>query len=994
MKFAASLVAFIFGCGSTIAADWPMYKGNSARDGYTAETLSPKLSLRWAVKSANAPVPAWPMSTRMGFDRAFHPVIAGDTLFYGSSADGSIRALEAATGKERWVFYTGAPVRFAPACWKDRIFAASDDGYLYCLAAADGKVLWKKHGGSDDRMILGNDRMISRWPARGGPVVHGDIVYFAAGIWPSEGVYLYALNAETGKVLWCNDKSGSIFMGQPHGGAYAASGASAQGYLVVNDEQLLVPTGRAVPAVFDRESGKFKYFHLQANGHKGGSATFAIGPYFFNAGYTYDATTGKVLDPIGAGEVAATPDGLILSTTKDVVAYQWADKTKLEKKIELIKYKGLEKLWTIADAPGGAAIVVAGKSIVCGGDKRVTLADRDAKKVAWSAEVDGLANGLAVAKGRLFVSTDKGTLYCFDTEATAKPDLREAQLRDDVYGKNDTAAALAVEILKQSGVTDGYCVDLGCGDGALAYEIAKRSKLNVYAIDADPENVSKARRNLAAAGLLGVRVTVHHGDPALSPYPKYVADLVVSSRSAMGTNDKLIAEVKRVQRPFGGVAILGKLDSLTKTVRGALDGAGQWTHQYADPANTCCSADNIVQGQLGMLWFRDSDLDSPSRHGRAPAPLFMDGRMFVEGTNAIRCVDAYNGRRLWEYSIPNVLKPYAGEHLMGTAGTQSNFCIAKDGLYVRHGKTCLRLDPATGKKLAEFTAPKTADDKEVPWGYIATDRALLFGSLADTRHIVKFPYGKSDMSQLFTESVAIFALDGVTGQKKWTYNAKHSIRHNAIAIGGGHVYLIDRPTAAKDLLNGDKEKDHPEGELIALDAATGKEIWRVKQKVYGTTLALSTANDVLLMSYQPTRFKLPSEIGGRLTAFKASKGERLWDEEAKYTTRPLINGKTIYAEGGAWDLATGEKSAFPLKRSYGCGQLAGCTNMMVFRSATLAYFDLLSPKGVTDYGGLRPGCWINAIPAGGLVMVPDATSGCQCSYLNQAWIVLHPLDRE
>ena len=66
--------------------------------------------------------------------------------------------------------------------------------------------------------------------------------------------------------------------------------------------------------------------------------------------------------------------------------------------------------------------------------------------------------------------------------------------------------------------------------------------------------------------------------------------------------------------------------------------------------------------------------------------------------------------------------------------------------------------------------------------------------------------------------------------------------------------------------------------------------------------------------------------------------------------------------------------------------------MMVFRSATLGYYDLLSPKGVIDYGGLRPGCWINAILAGGIVMVPDATAGCQCSYLNQAWIALQPIE--
>ena len=60
----------------------------------------------------------------------------------------------------------------------------------------------------------------------------------------------------------------------------------------------------------------------------------------------------------------------------------------------------------------------------------------------------------------------------------------------------------------------------------------------------------------------------------------------------------------------------------------------------------------------------------------------------------------------------------------------------------------------------------------------------------------------------------------------------------------------------------------------------------------------------------------------------------------------------------------------------------------MFRSATLGFFDLTKDEGVEDYGGLRPGCWINAIPAGGVVLVPDATAGCQCSYLNRAWVAL------
>jgi len=66
--------------------------------------------------------------------------------------------------------------------------------------------------------------------------------------------------------------------------------------------------------------------------------------------------------------------------------------------------------------------------------------------------------------------------------------------------------------------------------------------------------------------------------------------------------------------------------------------------------------------------------------------------------------------------------------------------------------------------------------------------------------------------------------------------------------------------------------------------------------------------------------------------------------------------------------------------------------MLVFRSATLGYFDLTGTRRTENYGGIRPGCWINAIPAGGLILMADAASWCTCSYLNQATCALQPVE--
>ena len=59
-------------------------------------------------------------------------------------------------------------------------------------------------------------------------------------------------------------------------------------------------------------------------------------------------------------------------------------------------------------------------------------------------------------------------------------------------------------------------------------------------------------------------------------------------------------------------------------------------------------------------------------------------------------------------------------------------------------------------------------------------------------------------------------------------------------------------------------------------------------------------------------------------------------------------------------------------------------------SALLGYIDLTRGQQTENHGGIRPGCWVNAIPAGGLVLLADAASWCTCSYLNQATIALEP----
>ena len=256
-----ALVILISIGGGALGADWPQYRADAARSAYTPEELPRALTLDWTRQPQNPPHRAWVgrslSPSRMKFDWCHAPVVSSGVLFFGSSADHQIHALDAKTGREKWSFFTAGPVRLAPAVWRDRVLAVSDDGYLYCLDAKTGNLAWKLRAGPRDEWMVGNGRLVSRWVARGGPAVRDGVVYFAAGIWPLEGVYVYAVNVADGSVIWRNESSGDYEIEHPHMGSVARGAATSQGYLAIGEDKVYVSTGRSTPQRWWRRRCEF-----------------------------------------------------------------------------------------------------------------------------------------------------------------------------------------------------------------------------------------------------------------------------------------------------------------------------------------------------------------------------------------------------------------------------------------------------------------------------------------------------------------------------------------------------------------------------------------------------------------------------------------------------------------------------------------------------------------------------------------------------------------
>jgi hypothetical protein len=258
------------------------------------------------------------------------------------------------------------------------------------------------------------------------------------------------------------------------------------------------------------------------------------------------------------------------------------------------------------------------------------------------------------------------------------------------------------------------------------------SRVHTVIIGIPEKSALDTRKALDEQGAYGVGAAVLDTD--LKNLPQYFASIAVveSPSTEWASSKERVAELYERLRPYGGearvVAPKDVIAALEKTVKdanlpgaqfevkdrigalvraGALPGSANWTHQYADCSNSVVSKDTLVQAPLGMLWFGgSSNKDVLPRHGHGPSEQVVDGRLFIEGPDMIRAMDVYTGRVLWQASLPQIGKAYDNtSHQPGANEIGSNYVSLPDGIYIAYGEKCLRLNPATGEKMSEFTLP-------------------------------------------------------------------------------------------------------------------------------------------------------------------------------------------------------------------------------------------------------------------------------------------------
>ncbi|MFI4862081.1 MAG: PQQ-binding-like beta-propeller repeat protein [Phycisphaerales bacterium JB063] len=1029
-------------CSVPALADWPAYRGDHGRRGYHPDALEFPLQLQWVNTLAPSPAPAWPkpargslwqnlthIEARVTDDIAYQPVVAQGKVLFGSSANDRLYCLDLATGEVVWSFVADAPIRYAPEVAAGKVFFGSDDGLVRCLSLVDGRLIWQHRPGADGDLIPGNGRLISPWPIRTGVLVDGGVVYACAGLFPSQGTYAVALKADDGALVWRTP------LGEQ----------SPQGYLLASADTLFVPTGRSNPFAIDKQTGAVGRSYGTPGGTYAVLADDALiaGPGNNNTLQSVAPDSGQNLMSYQGKHLAVGPTVTYFVTGEKLFALNRVRYTELSNAAAALR-KELEPLgdapehrqrivalqqqlaqvqrevqacvlWEV-ETQDHASLIAAGQHVIVGGDGRVTAYRAEDGGRAWQQRIEGAVMGLAASDGVLVATTDRGAVYLF---GQARPEGGAVRTGPTPAGRVELTAsqrALFDTLSQQHMNPRGYAAVLGEVPIEVVVFLTELTELRVLVVVDDPAQGEALRDALTQRGLYGRRVSVHTSADRRIPVTDYCINLVIDlSAQDNADNAWPRGEIQRVLAPSRGVALLADGEAYR---RPALDDAGTWTHMYANPANDSNSGEDNLTGEVALQWFGGPGPNRMiDRHLRGPPPLAIGGRVIMVGENKLIGVDAYNGTELWELDMPESQRyamPYDAGYI---AADETHVYAAVDAeVWV--------VDAETGERTGRVALPRGIDTDQFHWGYLALVEGELLGSVihADAP-VVKPERAVSDMSYRsgypLVTSVGLFKTRPGQRRPDWTRNVG-VIVNGTITQRDGRVYFVE---SRNDAAMQDEDGRIPVETLlaadcfvVALDAESGETLWEVP-------VNLPNARNILyLVASEDGKLVLSTSVDAPndtaryfLRVLDAHRGTELWKAEhlhvkgglyhGEQVHHPVILGNRLVAEPVIYNLDNGAVmnpdggvSPWQINRpGHSCGTMSGAGDFLFFRASNPTMLDLTDQTTGTDrftrLAPTRAGCWINVLPAQGLVLIPEASASCVCSYALQTSMAFRPVPR-
>ena len=168
--------------------DWPTYRHDAERTGFTNTKVPVKLKRAWETDIDG---------------RLSSGVVAEGRVFVASVDAHTVHSLDAKNGKALWSYTAGGRVDSPPTIYQGRVLFGSADGWVYCLRSSDGELAWRFRAAPADLRLTSFEQLESAWPVHGSVLVQDDIVYCVAGrsMFLDGGLRLLRLDPETGRKI-------------------------------------------------------------------------------------------------------------------------------------------------------------------------------------------------------------------------------------------------------------------------------------------------------------------------------------------------------------------------------------------------------------------------------------------------------------------------------------------------------------------------------------------------------------------------------------------------------------------------------------------------------------------------------------------------------------------------------------------------------------------------------------------------------------------------
>ncbi len=594
--------------------------------------------------------------------------------------------------------------------------------------------------------------------------------------------------------------------------------------------------------------------------------------------------------------------------------------------------------------------------------------------------------------------------------------------------KDTPTSRFLKETIKQAGKTNGVCLIVGLQNEQVAVELAKNTRFDVIVFDKSAKKIESFRKKLQKAGVYGRRISAYKtADLNNLPVQSNLADLVICSVNGIAVDEAIRItaplgktfyltgkEKKKLEKQFSQLTENSNYDwdvdketikagdnfavVLTKK---APDSNGVWTHQYGSGSNASFGGEdlwgNTSSEDFEIQWMgRPGPRFQTDRTGRKPAPLAINGKMFVQGNQRVVAINAFNGTVLWSKDIPGMMR-------MNVNHDCSNWAADNRFIYIVVKDKLLELDQNSGEIIKEISV-SDRDRKSSDWGYIGTGNGLVYVSESPKNSSFTDYYGQYGWYDATrgpaTEKVMsskLFAFKPQSDKVVWKYDSgKSKVINPTILSYDGKIFFVESASAKLSKKNRGDLNIFKKIYLVSLNAKDGSLIWRKKiENKPGITAYYMAAGANRIVIESSVNFKY------YLYGYNAGNGEPVWTAEQNWYSNnhgghlmiPAISGERLMVKPALYNVVTGERLSYSVpKAGHGCAAYALSENSVFYRGGSVTQFSFDTRK-FSKWERLRPDCWISTVPALGMVLSPEGGGGCSCGNWFETSMVMAPKSR-